>query len=188
MKTFSQSLRGDTKNWFKHLHPETISSWEELKDVFLKFWGNKKSLDLQLADFYALERHSNENIYVFSRRFSSIYYNLSQEIQLSEVAAMIHYTTTLHLDLSFLLMERRPKSLKQMFDNAQDVQQHIQACEQTQDEELEDEYEQKMIDCDPEHEIGSIIGPLEFTDAHDFVENCTPLAKRGGVNSVYDPS
>jgi hypothetical protein len=46
MRTFCQSLKGDTKYWFKHLHPEKISSWEELKNVFLKFWGKKKSLDL----------------------------------------------------------------------------------------------------------------------------------------------
>jgi hypothetical protein len=161
-ENFSQSLKGDTKDWFKHLHPETISSWEELKKVFLKFWGKKKSLDLQLVEFYALERHGNETIYVFSRRFSSIYYNLSEEIQPSEVAAMLHYTTTLHPDLSFLLMERRPKSLQQMFDDAQDIQHNIQACEQTRDEELARCYEQKIIDWNPEHKIDNIIVLLNF--------------------------
>jgi hypothetical protein len=40
MRAFSQSLKGDTKDWFKHLHPETINSWEDFKKVFLKFWGN----------------------------------------------------------------------------------------------------------------------------------------------------
>jgi hypothetical protein len=49
MRDFSQSLKGDTKEWFKHLKPETISSWEELKSVFSKFWGEKKSLYLQLT-------------------------------------------------------------------------------------------------------------------------------------------
>ena len=33
IRAFSQSLKGDTKEWFKHLNPETISSWEELKSV-----------------------------------------------------------------------------------------------------------------------------------------------------------
>jgi hypothetical protein len=56
MRAFSQSLKGDTKDWFKHLQPETISSWEELKNVFLKFWGKNKSLDLQLTEFYALKK------------------------------------------------------------------------------------------------------------------------------------
>jgi hypothetical protein len=34
MRAFSQSLKGDTKYWFKHLQLDTISSWEELKNVF----------------------------------------------------------------------------------------------------------------------------------------------------------
>jgi hypothetical protein len=75
MRVFSQSLKGDTKNWFKHLHPETISSWEGLKNVFLKCWGKKKSLDIQLTEFYALKRQSDETIPIFSRRFYSTYYN-----------------------------------------------------------------------------------------------------------------
>jgi hypothetical protein len=37
MRVFSQSLKGNTKDWFKHLYPKTISSWEELKNVFFKF-------------------------------------------------------------------------------------------------------------------------------------------------------
>jgi hypothetical protein len=46
MRDFSQSLKGDTKEWFKHLKLETISSWGELKSVFSNFLGKKKSLDL----------------------------------------------------------------------------------------------------------------------------------------------
>jgi hypothetical protein len=66
-----------------------------LKKVFLKFWGKDKSLDQQLNEFYALKRRSNEAIFVFSRKFSSINYNLSEQIQPSEAAAMLHYATTL---------------------------------------------------------------------------------------------
>jgi hypothetical protein len=39
-------------------------------------------------------------------------------------------------------MERGTKSLQQMFDDAQDIQHNIRACEQTRDRELADEYEQ----------------------------------------------
>ena len=113
---------------------------------FLKFWGKKKSLELQLAEFHALEWQSNETISMFSRKFSSIYCKLPEDIQLTEVASMIHYTTTLHPDLSFLLMERRPKSLQQMFNDAEDIQHNIQECKQIQKEgldaqEYESEYE-----------------------------------------------
>jgi hypothetical protein len=106
MRAFSQFLKGDTKDWFKHLHPETISSWEELKNVFLKFWGKRKYLDLYLTELNAMKRKSSETISTFSRRFSSIYYKFPEEIQPIEVAAMLHFATTFHPDLSFLLMER----------------------------------------------------------------------------------
>jgi hypothetical protein len=83
------------------LQPDTISSWKELKNVFLNFWGKEKSLELQLAEFYALKWQSNEAISIFSRRFSSIYYQLLEEIQPTEATAMFHYTMTLHPDFLF---------------------------------------------------------------------------------------
>jgi hypothetical protein len=42
---------------------------------------------------------------------------------------MLQYATTLHPDLSFLLMERRPKTLQKMFNDAQEIQHNILACE-----------------------------------------------------------
>jgi hypothetical protein len=122
-------LKGGTKEWFRNLKPETIASWEELKIVFLKFWGERKSLDLQLTDFYALKGQGNETISTFSRRFSNIYHDLPKEVQPTEVVSMLQYTTTLPLDFSFLLMERRPESLQQMLNDAQEIQHNIQACE-----------------------------------------------------------
>ena len=53
--------------------------------------------------------------------------------------------------LTMLLhQERRPKSLQQMFNDAQDIQHNIQACKQIQNEELDagehdSEYEQKQF-------------------------------------------
>jgi hypothetical protein len=107
-----------------------------LKNVFLKFWDGNKSSDQQLIEFYALKSQNNETIFTFSRRFSSIYYNLSKEIQPTEAAAMLHYETTLHPDLSFFLLERKPKSLQQMLNDAQDIQHNIQACKHIQNEGL----------------------------------------------------
>jgi hypothetical protein len=36
---FSQSIKGNGKEWFRHLQPESISSWDELKDSFSEFFG-----------------------------------------------------------------------------------------------------------------------------------------------------
>ena len=49
IRDFSQSLQGDAKEWTRHLQPESISSWEELRYAFLIFWGERKSLDQYLS-------------------------------------------------------------------------------------------------------------------------------------------
>jgi hypothetical protein len=139
MKTFYQYLQGDAKEWFRHFHPESISSWEELKDAFLKFWGERKSWNQYISEFHAMERHKDETISMFNRRFSSLYYKMPKEVQPPEVASMLHYVTTFQSDLSFLLMERKSMSLQQMFNNAQEVADNIQACKKLQNQFLDEE-------------------------------------------------
>jgi hypothetical protein len=175
------------------LHPETINSWVELKKVFLKFWGKEKSLDQQLNEFYALKRHINEVISMFSKKFSSIYYNMSEEVQPSEAASMLHYATTLHPNFSFLRMERRPESLQQMFSDAQDIQHNIQACNLIQNEKLnsqehERKCEQEIIDWNFEHIIDDIIDSHEASNGNNFANNCIPLVERRDVDLASDLS
>jgi hypothetical protein len=55
LRTFSQSLQGNSKEWFKHLQPKSISSWEELKENFMKFWGV-----LALCKFCPADRQTTE--------------------------------------------------------------------------------------------------------------------------------
>jgi hypothetical protein len=69
-------------------------------------------------------------------------------------------------------MERRSKSLQQMFYDSQDIQYNIQACEQIQNkgpnaQECEREYERKEVDWDPEHRSENTIGPLAVSYAND---------------------
>jgi hypothetical protein len=52
---------------------------------------------------------------------------MPKRIQPSKVVAMLCYATTFHPDLSFLLMERRSATLQQMFNDAQEVEDNLQA-------------------------------------------------------------
>jgi hypothetical protein len=56
MRTFFQSLHGDVGQWFRNLKVDSIDSWEYFHDTFLGYWGEKKSFDRYLTDFYALRR------------------------------------------------------------------------------------------------------------------------------------
>jgi hypothetical protein len=87
-------------------------------------------------------------------------------------------------------MERKPKSLQQMFNDAQDIQHNIQACEHVQKKGLdaqghESEYEQKIVNWNLEHKINNVMVPLE---AHDCAKNYIPLVNGRGDVLAYDPS
>ena len=56
MRYFSKYLIKDVTAWFKSLRANSISSWIEFSNAFVKYWGEYKSLDSYLADFYALKR------------------------------------------------------------------------------------------------------------------------------------
>jgi hypothetical protein len=79
-------------------------------------------------------------------------------------------------------MERRPKSLQQMFNDAQDIQHNIQACEQIQNEwpeaqEHEIEYEQKTVDWNLEPRVDNIIFHPKVFNANDLEKNYIPLVE-----------
>jgi hypothetical protein len=76
MRFFSKSLIRDVVVWFKGLRDDSIGSWIEFSNAFVKYWGEYKSLDSYLADFYALKREQGEALPVFNRRFYSIYHDM----------------------------------------------------------------------------------------------------------------
>jgi hypothetical protein len=127
LRAFSQSLQGKVKLWFKNLPPHSISSWDELREAFLRFWGEKKPLDLLLSDFYSIKKQEDETVSSFNRRFSSVYYELPKEIQPPEGAAKLYYATTLPSKLFLFLSERRSATLQQMFIDAQEVEDNLRA-------------------------------------------------------------
>jgi hypothetical protein len=62
IRAFSQSLQGDAKSWFRHLQPQSIISWNELREAFCRFWGERKSWNLLLPEFYSMRRMKVETI------------------------------------------------------------------------------------------------------------------------------
>jgi hypothetical protein len=80
MRLFSKSLFKDVVVWFKGLEVDSIGSWIELRNAFPKCWGENKSLDQYLADFYSLRRGEEEALVVFNMIFYSVYHSMPVEI------------------------------------------------------------------------------------------------------------
>ena len=55
-------MRLFSKSFGSYLKAYSIGSWEELHDVFLKYWGKNKSYDQFLSEFYSLKREKDEPI------------------------------------------------------------------------------------------------------------------------------
>jgi hypothetical protein len=125
MRMFSKSLIKDVATWFKGLRADSIGSWIEFSNAFLKYWGEYKSLDSYLADFYALKREQDEALPVFNRRFYRVYHDMPSEVRPTETFAMIYYIMGLHSDLVLLLLERNSPSLTRLFEDAQEVEENI---------------------------------------------------------------
>ena len=98
-----------------------------MSELFLKFWGEKKSRDWYVLEFHGIQRQRDETISMFNRIFSSLYYKMPKAIQPPEVVARLCSATTFHLDLTFLLMERRFVTLQHIFDDAQEIEDNFQA-------------------------------------------------------------
>jgi hypothetical protein len=80
-----------------------------------------------------------------------------------------------------------------MFNNAQEVEDNIQACKQIRNEDLdakehENEYEQRTVDLNLEKRVNNIICPLEALNVDDFAKDYIPLIEKEGANLAFDPS
>jgi hypothetical protein len=131
MRMFSRSLFGDAAVSFRCLETGSIGSWTELYHDFLKGWGENKSLDQYWSKFNALRRGEDEALIIFNRRFFSAYHSLPVEIKPTETAAMVYYIMAQHLELVFLLRERKSSSLVHLFEDALEVEENIRASRWT---------------------------------------------------------
>jgi hypothetical protein len=127
-RLFSKSLLGDVVVWFKGLGADSISSWIELCNTFLKGWGENKSFDQYLHVFITLRRGKKEVLSAFNRRFHILYCSLPLKIKPFETAAMVYYIVSQHSDLVLYLRERKSTSLSQLFMDTEEVEENLRAC------------------------------------------------------------
>jgi hypothetical protein len=133
MILFSKKLFKDAAIWFKELRADSIGSWTELSKAFSKHWGDKKSFDLYLAEFYALRRDEEEPLSIFNKRFYNTYHNMSLEIRPTEIIAMVYYVMAQHSKLVLILLERKSSSLSCLFEDAQEIEENICSSKRIQD-------------------------------------------------------
>jgi hypothetical protein len=92
-----------------------------------------------------LRRGEDEALVVFNIRFFSVYHSMPVEIRPTETSAMVYYIMAQHLELVFLLRERKSSSLIHLFEDAIEVEENIRASRWTRKQ--EDFHIQEEEDC-----------------------------------------
>ena len=54
LKMFCHSLKQGTQQWFQCLEESSISSWQGFQDIFLRYWGERKSYEKHLSELYSI--------------------------------------------------------------------------------------------------------------------------------------
>jgi hypothetical protein len=60
LRLFFKSLVEDDALWFRNLKACSICLWTDFHRVFMRYWGENKSIDQCISEFYALKKRINE--------------------------------------------------------------------------------------------------------------------------------
>ena len=101
-------MDGEARKWFRSLDPNSVTGIDELEEIFLKHWGDRKDYVYYLTEFGALKKNSYESLADFNKRFNKIYQNIPEEIKSTETTTMINFAN--YLDSKFALWLRAEKA------------------------------------------------------------------------------
>ena len=62
LRLFIQSLDGESQKWFKSLVNNTVTTWEEMENLFTLKWGEKRDHGYILTEFNAIKKRHNEDV------------------------------------------------------------------------------------------------------------------------------
>ena len=62
LRLFIQSLDREARKWFKYISNNTITTWEEMENLFTLKWGEKRDHGYVLIEFNSLKKIQNEDV------------------------------------------------------------------------------------------------------------------------------
>jgi hypothetical protein len=118
MRTFSQSLTGEVKKWFKVLRPATIVDIATFQWIFLDRWEVKKNPLQILSEYENIKRNQGETVQDYCIRFNNIYNAILADIKPPQGLDLIKFPGGFDADMSYQLRERNYVTLEDMQKSA----------------------------------------------------------------------
>jgi hypothetical protein len=143
-RIFVQSLDGQARKWFKELPANLVASIEQLDEVFLKHWGERRDLLYHITEFGNLRRENGESVSDFTKRFNKMFGKIPAEIKPTDASTKITYSSAFDPEFCSILRERRSATLALMQDVALEVESNIMTSQK-----LKGKFERKKSFVDP---------------------------------------
>jgi hypothetical protein len=143
-RIFVQSLDGHARKWFKELPTNLVTCIEQLDEVFLKHWGERRDLLYYISEFKNLRRENGESVSEFTKRFNKMFDKIPADIKPSDASTKITYSSAFDLEFFLILRERRSTTLSLMQDASLEVESNIMASQK-----LKGKFERKKSSIEP---------------------------------------
>jgi hypothetical protein len=124
-RVFVQSLDGQARKWFKKIPANSITGIEQLDEVFLKHWGERRDLLYYISEFGNLKRDDGELVSDFIKRFNKMFGKIPAEIKPSDASAKITFSASFDLEFCLILRERQSTMLDLKQDASLKVESNI---------------------------------------------------------------
>ena len=105
MRIFLASLTGSTKDWSNALPSGSLTTPEDLEQVFLKIWGVVENMASLYSQHLKICKQNDENIREFNDRFNTLIGQLETKFH-QESTVLEHYLNSFEGELQFILKNR----------------------------------------------------------------------------------
>jgi hypothetical protein len=126
MKFFPTTLQGNAKKWYDELLDASITSMNQLEEVFLKEWGMKlEEIQTLLKRLQYTRQAKNETVWNFRNIFEGLLYELPKDHYPEDKDLIYLFTDALLVHLGFLLSKNNPKTLHEAGNMALQIEENI---------------------------------------------------------------
>jgi hypothetical protein len=120
-----KNFEGKVRVLFRGLLVGSQRLYDDLKNSFLRQWGEKKDHIYYLTEFGALRKNNSESVLEFTQRFNKLYHKIPTEFKPSQPTTKVTFVGAFEPNFTLLLRERRPATLIGMQYDAIEIESNM---------------------------------------------------------------
>jgi hypothetical protein len=126
MKLLSATLHGTVRRWYDGLPNASITSMDQLEEVFVKRWNVKEDPNMLLQRLNYIKKNENETVREFHTRFQKLSRHLPRTYRPGHNFLLFLYIRAFLGQSGFLLDKKGLRSIQEAYDMATEVRsQHL---------------------------------------------------------------